>query len=77
VSLWFLYIAIGGMLVLFLLLKNAGELKIIIKDDKTKNAITVEHTDPNFNLLSERGILVILYFGGILISTFVFYNSLR
>lgn len=36
VSLWFLYISVGGMLVLFMLLKNAGQLKIIIKDEKSK-----------------------------------------
>jgi hypothetical protein len=33
--LWFLYISVGGMLVLFMLLKNAGQLKIIIKDEKS------------------------------------------
>ena len=32
---WFLYISVGGMLILFMLLKNAGYLKIIIKDEKS------------------------------------------
>jgi hypothetical protein len=77
VSLWFLYITIGGLLVLFLILKNAGLQQVIIKDEKTGNDISVDNTDPNYNVLCENGMLVILFFSGIILLTLIFYHSLR
>ena len=74
---WFLYISVGGMLVLFMLLKNAGQLKIIIKDEKNNQESTLEPSDPNYNMLTERGILVVLYFGGLILSTLIFFTSLK
>ena len=77
VSLWFLYVTSGGMLLLFMLLKNAGSLPTVVKNEKTQIVTPVENTDPNYNLLTDRGILVVLYFGGIFLVTFIFYFSLK
>lgn len=74
---WFLYISVGGMLILFMLLKNAGQLKITIRDEVSNQEQTLEPTDPNYNLLTDRGILLVLYLAGLLLSTLIFYTSLK
>jgi hypothetical protein len=65
------------MLILFMLLKNAGHLKIIIRDELSNQEQTLEPTDPNYNLLTDRGILLVLYLAGLLLSTLIFYTSLK
>jgi ABC-type uncharacterized transport system permease subunit len=61
VSLWFLYISVCGLLCLFLLLKNASTLD----------------TSEDSNILSNKGALILLYFGGIPLLTLLFFNPLR
>jgi len=103
VSVWFLYVSVCGLLCLFLLLKNAGNLKeqtslptttspkTTLPDGSDSigktiygtynnsgtSATQVEVMDEFYNILTDKGQLVVLYFGGIIVLTLIFFVSLR
>ena len=82
VSLWFLYIAVCGLLCLFLLLKNAGKLRNQLKSESQSGNFTSQSDEftkeeIQVSILSNKGELVLLYLGGVLLMTLLFFSGLK
>ena len=66
-SLWFLYTTIGGLLSMFLIMRNLNQLEELRVSSGLKNA----------NVLYNKGELVILYFFGIVALSIAFFDLIK